>query len=396
MSEHPTNATEVPSAAMESAEIAPLLERLAHAAPGPHLTVVVPTRNERDNIIPLYNLLCATLAGQNWEMMVVDDDSADGTADMVRWLSRHDRRVRLLSRIGRRGLASAFVEGVAASTAPYVAVIDADLQHDETLLPRMLKLLEDEPIDIVVGSRYVEDGGIGDWDQDRARISALATRLGRKVLRIPVSDPMSGFFMIRREAFDASQRNLSSIGFKILVDLFASSPQPLRARELPFEFRSRHAGESKFDAMIGVEYLMLLADKLIGHIVPLRFLMFLTVGGIGVVSHLAVLWIGLNVAQLPFAAAQAVATGVAMAGNFVLNNTLTYRDRRLTGWKFVYGLASFCLICSVGAVANVGIASALFAGQTTWWLAGAAGAAMSAVWNYAMTSALTWRNSGGA
>jgi dolichol-phosphate mannosyltransferase len=396
MSEPLTNATEAPSAAMANAEAAPLLERLVHAVPGPHLTVVVPTRNERDNIIPLYNLLDATLAGRNWEMIVVDDDSADGTGDVVRWLSRHDRRVRLLSRIGRRGLASAFVEGVAASTAPYVAVIDADLQHDETLLPRMLKLLEDEPVDIVVGSRYIEDGGIGDWNQSRARISALATRLGRKVLRIPVNDPMSGFFMIRREAFDASQRSLSSIGFKILVDLFASSPQPLRARELPFEFRSRYAGESKFDAMIGVEYLMLLADKLVGHIVPLRFLMFLMVGGIGVVSHLAVLWMGLNVAQLPFATAQAVATGVAMVGNFALNNTLTYRDRRLTGWRFVYGLVSFCLICSVGAVANVGIASALFAGQTTWWLAGAAGAAMSAVWNYALTSALTWRKSGGA
>ena len=266
----------------------------AYASRGPHLTVVVPTRNERDNIIPLYNLLCATLNERNWEMMVVDDDSADGTAEVVRWLGQHDRRVRLLSRIGRRGLASAFVEGVQASTAPYVAVIDADLQHDETLLPRMLTLLEDEPVDIVVGSRYVEAGGIGDWDEGRARISAMATRLGRKLLHVPVNDPMSGFFMIRREAFAGALRNLSSIGFKILIDLFASSPEPLRARELPFEFRTRHSGESKFDAMIGIEYLMLLADKLIGHIVPVRFLMFAAVGGSGLVTHLAVLWAGLN------------------------------------------------------------------------------------------------------
>ncbi len=373
----------------------PLLERLAHTQPGPHLSVIVPTRNERDNVIPLYNLLCATLAERNWEMIVVDDNSADGTADVVSWLAQHDRRVRLLSRVGRRGLASAFVEGVQASTAPYVAVIDADLQHDETLLPRMLTLLEDEPVDIVVGSRYVDDGGIGDWDAGRARISALATRLGRKLLHVPVNDPMSGFFMIRREAFAGALRNLSSIGFKILIDLFASSPQPLRARELPFEFRTRHAGESKFDAMIGIEYLMLLADKLIGHIVPVRFLMFLAVGGTGLVSHLAVLWAGLTLVGLPFAAAQAVATGVAMVGNFVLNNMLTYRDRRLTGWKFVYGLVSFCLICGIGAVANVGIASVLFADHAMWWVAGLAGAAMSVVWNYAVTSALTWRNAGG-
>ena len=274
-------ATLSPAAPAQTAR-GPLLERLAHTQAGPELTVIVPTRNERGNIIPLYDLLCATLGERNWEMMVVDDDSADGTAEMVRWLAQHDRRVRLLSRIGRRGLASAFVEGVQASAAPYIAVLDADLQHDETLLPRMLAVLESEPIDIVVGSRYVEHGSIGGWSSGRARISALATRLGRRVLGIPINDPLSGFFMIRREAFQGSLRNLSSIGFKILIDLFASSPRPLRARELPFEFRDRHSGESKFDAMIAVEYMVLLADKLVGHIVPIRFLMFLAVGGVGV------------------------------------------------------------------------------------------------------------------
>ena len=383
----------LPSAPPATAE-QPLLERLSRAEAGPQLSVIVPTRNERDNVIPLYDRLCATLGARNWEMMIVDDDSRDGTSDVARWLAQHDRRVRLLSRIGRRGLASAVVEGVQASTAPYVAVLDGDLQHDETLLPRMLAVLEDESVDIVVGSRYVEQGGIGAWDAGRARISALATRLGRSVLGIPVNDPMSGFFMIRREAFEAALRNLSSIGFKILVDLFASSPRPLRVRELPFEFRNRHSGESKFDAMIGIEYLMLLADKAIGHVVPVRFLMFMAVGGVGLLTHLAVLGAGLNLLHLPFAAAQTVATAVAMIGNFTLNNAVTYRDRRLTGRKFLWGLLSFCLICSVGAVGNIGIATTLFADHSVWWVAGLAGAAMSVVWNFAMTSAVTWRNAG--
>jgi dolichol-phosphate mannosyltransferase len=368
---------------------APLLERLARTQPGPELTVIVPTRNERDNIIPLYSKLSAALGERNWEMMVVDDDSRDGTQDVVRFLATHDRRVRLLGRIGRRGLASAYVEAAQASTAPYVAVIDADLQHDETLLPRMLDTLQSEPVDVVVGSRYAEQGGIGDWDKGRARISTFATLIGQKFLRVPVSDPMSGFFMLRREAFEQSVRGLSAVGFKILVDLLASSPQPLRVRELPFEFRNRHSGESKFDLAVSFEYGVLLADKLIGHILPIRFIMFVGVGALGVVTHLVVLWMALTL--LPFAAAQAVATGIAMIGNFVLNNMLTYRDKRLSGTRFVTGLLSFCAICSVGAVANVGIAGLLFADLAMWWVAGIAGAAMSAVWNYALTSALTWR-----
>jgi dolichol-phosphate mannosyltransferase len=301
--------------------------------------------------------------------------------------------VRCIQRIGRRGLASACVEGILASSAPYVAVMDADLQHDEQLLPRMLDTLITEPhLDVVVGSRYVEHGSIGTWGQQRAFLSSLATRLARTVLQVPIADPMSGFFIVRREAFQGSVRRLSNIGFKILLDIIASSPRPLQVKEIPFHFRERHVGKSKFDALSGWEYLMLLADKMIGHIVPIRFLLFALVGGLGLVVHLAVLWLCLNPIQLTFELSQATATGVAIIGNFTLNNWLTYHDCRLTGWRFVRGLLSFALICSFGAVANVGIATLLFTQQHSfWWAAGIAGAAMSSVWNYAVTSVLTWR-----
>jgi dolichol-phosphate mannosyltransferase len=271
--------------------------------------------------------------------------------------------------------------------------MDADLQHDERLLSRMLETLNTEPlVDLVVGSRYVEHGSIGIWSRYRAWLSSLANSLGRSVLRVPIADPMSGFSMVRREAFHDSVRRLSNIGFKVLLDILASSPQPLHVKELPFDFRERHSGESKFDALVGWEYIMLLADKAIGHVMPIRFLMFALVGGFGLMVHVAVLWLCLNAVQLGFALSQATATGVAIVGNFTLNNWLTYRDRRLTGWRFVRGLLSFALICGFGAVANVGIATLLFTQQhLNWWLAGIAGAAMSAVWNYAVTSAFTWR-----
>jgi dolichol-phosphate mannosyltransferase len=360
--------------------------------PGVELTLVVPTRNERDNIVPLVGRLSNVLAGIAWEVIFADDDSTDGTIAEVTRLARRDRRVRLLHRIGRRGLASACIEGVQASTARYVAIMDADLQHDETILPQMLAVLKDEPIDLVVGSRYVSGGGVGEWNATRANISDVATRLGRLVLKAEIADPMSGFFMMRREVFDDAVRKLSAMGFKILVDLLASSPVALRIKELPYQFRARVAGESKLDTQVAWEFLLLLADKLVGHIVPIRFMLFSIVGVIGLGAHLAVLWLALNVAQLDFPIAQGIATGVAMIGNFTLNNLFTYSDRRLRGWRFLQGLLSFSVICGVGAAANIGVASFLFDSQhSSWWFAGVAGAAMSSVWNYAVSSVITWK-----
>lgn len=360
--------------------------------PGAELTLIVPTRNERDNIAPLVERLRLVLAGIAWEVVFADDDSTDGTIAEVRRLALLDRRVRLLHRIGRRGLSSACIEGVQTSAAPFVGIMDADLQHDEALLPQMLAALKGGTVDLVVGSRYVSGGGVGDWNATRANISSFATRLGRLVLKTEIADPMSGFFMMRREAFDGAVRNLSARGFKILVDLLASSPVPLKLKELPYQFRPRVAGESKLDTQVAWEFLMLLADKLVGHIVPVRFILFSIVGLIGVGAHLVVLWLSLNVAGFDFAVSQALATSIAMVGNFTLNNVFTYRDRRLAGWRFLQGLLSFAVICAVGAVANVGIASFLFgSGRSSWWVAGLAGAAMSSVWNYAVSSVVTWK-----
>jgi len=361
-------------------------------SPGPALAVIIPTRNERDNIVPLYERLRVVLQGIDWEAIVVDDDSADGTVDAVRQLAAGDRRVRLLRRLDRRGLSSACIEGIQASTAPFVGVIDGDLQHDESLLPRMFAALRDEPVDIVVGSRYVADGGVGDWSRKRARLSLLATWLGQRILRAQVSDPVSGFFMLRRDAFDAASRRLSTLGFKILIDILASSPRPLRVKELAYQFRTRHAGESKFDASIGVEYLILLIDKMIGHLLPIRFVLFALIGGVGILAHVAILWFFLEPLRQSFPVSQTAATVIAMVANFTLNNWLTYRDMRLSGWRWVGGLISFSLICGIGAAANIGVASVLFGeGQSSWWLAGIAGAAMSLVWNYTITSMVTWR-----
>jgi dolichol-phosphate mannosyltransferase len=357
------------------------------------LAVVVPVFNEAANVATMVARLDAALSGRQWEILFVDDDSPDGTAQVVRDIARTDPRVRVIQRIGRRGLSTACIEGMCATAAPLVAVIDGDLQHDETLLPRMADLLEREPaVDLVVGSRFVPGGGTGDWDRDRVAKSALATRLSRHVLKAELSDPMSGFFMIRTDIVRALVPRLSGIGFKILLDLMTASEQPLRFRELPYVFRSRMAGESKLDHVVAMEYLIVLYDRMFGRIVPVRFAMFAAVGAMGAGVHMAVLSLLYALAGMGFVAASIVATMTAMTFNFFLNNALTYRDRRLKGARaLAAGWLSFCAVCGAGAVANVGVAAVLHDLQDGYWaLSAIAGIAVGAVWNFALSSRFTW------
>ena len=358
----------------------------------PEIAIIIPTFNEIANIEPLLEKLESALNGIRWEAVFVDDDSPDGTAKVLTKRSRADMRVRALRRVGRRGLASAVTEGILSTSTPYVAVIDGDMQHDERVLPQMLEALRNQDADLVVGSRYVAEGSVEGWHQTRQRISRIATVLARLVVKAELADPMSGFFMIRREAFDASVHNLSNQGYKILLDLIASSPRPLRIKEVPYTFRSRQHGESKLDALVTLEYLSLLLDKLCGKWVPVRFVLFAAIGGLGVVLHMAILALFLSVGAVSFAVAQSISTLTAMTFNFFVNNTLTYRDRRLKGFGPVLrGLLTFCAICSVGAVANVGIANVFFVSNYSWWLSALAGILVGAVWNYGVTSIITWR-----
>lgn len=371
--------------------IRPGADNLPQAQEGPELSVIVPTFNERDNVTVLYRRLEATLANVAWEVVFVDDNSPDGTWDVVRALALRDSRVRCVRRIGRRGLSGACIEGILASSAPYVAVIDADLQHDETQLPKMLLLLASDQADLVVGSRYIEGYKTEGFNKQRAGASALATEVAKKMLRVEIADPMSGFFMIRRDRFEQLAPKLSVHGFKILLDVVATAHGGLRAVEIPYTFGARQHGESKLDSMVALDFLGLVLAKLSNDIVSLRFILFAMVGGIGLVVHLATLFIGLQLFKAPFAEAQAAGAIVAMTSNFILNNFLTYRDQRLKGFALLRGLIAFYIVCSVGLLANVGVAFSVYDQEPIWWLAGMAGALMGVVWNYAMSGLFVWR-----
>lgn len=369
----------------------------AHPAPeadidrGTELAIVIPTFNERENIRPLLDRLRDALPETAYEVVIVDDDSPDGTADLVRQIANEQDNVRCIQRIGRRGLSSACIEGVLATASPFVAIMDADLQHDETKLTTMLAKLEQESLDVVVGSRFVSGGGVGTFSPGRLRLSRIGKSLSRLVTRAELTDPMSGFFVMRRTFFDTVAHRLSGKGFKILTDLFASAQEPIRFAEIPYTFGTRVAGQSKLDSLVMVDYVGLLVDKLFGGLVPTRFLLFVAVGLLGVLIHLSVLGLMYRVLGMGFYASQVIATFTAMVINFQLNNVVTYRDRRLRGAALARGFALFVLICAIGAVANFQVAEMLYEYGVFWAMAGFLGAVVGSVWNYGVNTTLTWR-----
>lgn len=356
------------------------------------LAIVLPTLNERGNLAPLVERIEAALGADGWEVLIVDDDSKDGTADEARAIGQSDRRVRVIQRIGRRGLASAAIEGFCATAAPFVAVMDADHQHDPALLAPMLAALKAGEAEICVASRFAEGASTADWDApERERLSGLANGIARRITGVSLTDPMSGYFILPTASARALAPRLSGIGFKILLDLLATADAPMKVKEFPLNFARRREGESKLDRAVLFDFLAGLYDKTLGRVIPTRFALFGTVGALGVIVHylvLATLFPGMTAT---FWKAQAGAVLVAMSFNFWLNNWLTYRDRRLKGARaFLTGWIGFCLTCAVGGFANVAVATLLESQGLFWALAALAGILVGSVWNYALSSRFVW------
>ena len=364
-------------------------------APGrskPTVSVIVPTYRESANIPILFERIKRVLDGAPWELVVVDDDSPDGTSSVAFALAAEDRRIRCLRRVNRSGLAGAVIEGWMSSSADFVAVIDGDLQHDESILPKMYEALARGSGNLAIGARIRNASGSGSLSPARQALSDLGAWFFRRIAGAAVADPMSGFFMIRREIVSRLAPRLSPDGFKILVDVILSAGGGLKIVEIPYEFRKRNAGESKLTPLVGIDFLGLVVHHATAGILPIRFVLFAMIGAGGLIVHILTLsavlhWFG----TLTFDAGQLIATIVAMGSNFILNNEITYRPYRFRGLGMVVGFLAFALGCSVGALANLNVASWLYRADQTWWLAGLAGALLSVVWNYAVSTNLIWR-----
>ncbi|MCB2047215.1 MAG: glycosyltransferase family 2 protein [Novosphingobium sp.] len=364
------------------------------------LAIVLPTYNERGNLASLVERLDKALAGISWEAIFVDDNSPDGTSDEARKIAQSDRRIRVIQRIGRRGLASAAIEGMCSTAAPVVAVMDADHQHDPALLPEMLAAIKSGDYDLAYASRFAEGSSTEAWGRpDRVKASGIANRIANKVTGVQLTDPMSGYFMLRTETLRTDAHRLSGVGFKILLDILATVDEPLRVKEFPLNFAARADGESKLDRTVVFEFLVGLYDKWLGRIIPTRFALFGTIGAVGVVVHMTVLATFLTIAGetlhgnvvTEFELGQTLAALVAMTFNFFLNNALTYADKRLTGFPaLMKGWIKFGVTCSVGLLANVGVAAILVRFGVHEYPAALAGIVIGSVWNFALSSKFVW------
>ncbi len=363
------------------------------AIAAPTLSIVVPTYRESANIPVLFERIKTALDGLPWEMIVVDDDSPDGTADVAFALASADNRMRCLRRVNRSGLAGAVVEGWMSSSADFVAVIDGDLQHDETILPDMYRALAEGKGNLAIGTRVGIEAKTDGLSPARQKLSDLGAWFFRRVVGAPITDPMSGFFMLRRDIVARLAPRLSADGFKILVDIVLSAGDELKIVEAPYRFRKRAAGESKLTPLVALDFVGLVGHHASGGLLPIRFVLFALVGAIGLVVHIVALaalrsWSGTS----DFAAEQLFATLVAMVSNFLLNNEITYRPYQFHGFGKLAGFAAFALGCSLGALANIDVASWLYKSNQTWWLSALAGALLSVVWNYAVSTNLVWRH----
>jgi len=367
---------------------------MSHTETDLQLSLVVPTYNEAGNVALLVEKLENVLADIRWEVTFVDDNSPDGTADVVKDLGKSKPNVHCIKRIGRRGLSSACIEGMASSNAPVVAVMDADLQHDETVLPQMFEMVSGGK-DLVLASRFyggqtAEEG----LTKFREMGSNVANWIANLVTGTKITDPMTGFFMLKRERFEQVAPKLSSEGFKILLDIIATARNmgaPLDIGEVGFTFRARHDGESKMSPLIAVQFFGLALSKMTGGFLPVSFLLFAAVGAFGVLVHMAAFTLVISSFGFNFTNSQLFATVVAMTSNFHLNNILTYANQQLRGAKYWGGLLSFYAVCAVPAIANVSIATYIFEQNSLIYLAAIAGIVISIVFNYGMTRIFTWR-----
>ena len=356
------------------------------------LTLVVPTYNESANITLLVEKIAEALSNYKYEILFIDDNSRDGTADVIDSLKK-DYPVRVIVRRDEKGLASAVVRGFENAANETIVVMDADLQHPPAIIPSLINAIN-QGADIAVASRYVPGGGCADWSGLRKLISRGAIFLAWLVLPAArkVKDPMSGFFALKRSVIEG--KKLDPIGYKILLETLVLGSYR-KVTEVPFEFQLREQGESKLNLNQEYEYLRHLARlaKKSGEMA--RFLKFGLVGGSGVLVNLGLLWVFTEQAGLHYVLSAVIAIETSIITNFLLNNFVTFSDRRPSGRKGFFGnMAKFNLVSLGGLLINLAILTLLTeVAGLFYMLSNLFGIAGATFWNFFVNNWWTWKDS---
>ena len=354
------------------------------------ISVIVPTYNERDNVVPLVERIDSALCGYDYEIVFVDDDSGDGTAEMASSLSSR-YPVRVIVRRDERGLASAVVEGLKQVQGQMVAVIDADLQHPPEVLAEMAKALENGA-EIAVASRYVKGGSCQGWGLMRRIISKGAVFLSHVLLPATrgVKDPMSGFFMLDRRVVEDA--DLKPTGYKILLEILMMGHFRSVA-EVPYTFKTRARGESKLNARQQIDYLKHIYSLMRRKGELLRFGKFCLVGLSGVLVNMGLLWLLTEVAGLFYLLSAAIGIETSIVSNFTLNDIFTFHDRRSSGLKpLLRRLGKFNLVSLGGVGINLAVLWLLTEHLGLHYLlSNMCGIAVATLWNYSVNTMWTWK-----
>ena len=367
------------------------------------VTIVSPTYNEAANVPRLVQEVDAALSGMDYELLIADDNSPDQTWAVAQELAAQYLRVRVLRRTKDRGLSPAVIEGFLSSSSDYVGVIDADLQHNPAILPQMIAAL-DSGAEIAVASRYVEGGGTGTWNASRKFQSWVATKLAQTFLGVGISDPMSGYFILRRKDFNHIHNQLDSGGFKILLEICARLA-PSKVAEIPYTFRERVAGESKLSSKIILQYLEQLWNlSHFSRYISIGFIKFALVGASGTIVNLCAFLAFARLLGLRDWRISALATLVANLTNYLFNNAWTFVDRGHGGWSQLRGYISYLGLSLAGLTASTLTFAALTRAYGAYLhhnaskesYVAALGFQLIAIligtfFNYKLTSRFTWR-----
>lgn len=333
----------------------------------PILSVITPTFNEAQNLPVLIERIHTALAGVPHEIVVADDNSPDGTWRIAEELAALDDSIVVLRRFHDHGLSAAVLDAMSAARAPYLAVIDADLQHDPSILPDMLSCLRADKADVVVGSRESEGGGYGEWSLQRRTVSWVATVIARVFLRVPTDDPMSGYFMLTREAYESTAEQINPLGFKILLE-FIGRNRELRVENLGYTFANRMHGETKLKPSVIRSYLLAVAELRLGRQVDPVFFLYVLVGILGLLVNSVLFTFfealgfpqidtGFNEALDPIYSSFVASVGLTTVGLFVVNNEFTFWEQRYRGWRTLGALALYSLMTLVGTLVHVAVFS---------------------------------------